>query len=264
MYKTTNNTKSKKIGIAVVVILIIILIFIFSNNDSNVKENQKNLDILNEKVSYLENCAVGPIEQVNWDPRIFIYRNFITPEEAEYIIARGTPLLERSRVVGENSDSVSSQRTSYGAFLSTDGDPVLMNIEKKIEKWTMLPIDHGESLYLLRYEKGQEYKPHYDYFSGPGSEEHINTAGQRTVTVIIYLNEPEIGGETIFPNAKPEPIKLAPNVGDAVLFHNMKPDGNLDPNSIHGGAPVLEGTKYIITKWIRVEKFPFSWWIGRA
>jgi prolyl 4-hydroxylase len=57
----------------------------------------------------------------------------------------------------------------------------------------------------------------------------------------------EDGGETVFPSAKakrssPFPFKLfakkglsvKPKMGDALLFWNLKPDGSLDPKSLHG------------------------------
>jgi hypothetical protein len=53
-------------------------------------------------------------------------------------------------------------------------------------------------MYFLRYEVGQQYKPHHDYFS---DEVYIRDAGNRIATVVMYLGEPEEGGETVFPMA---------------------------------------------------------------
>jgi len=35
----------------------------------------------------------------------------------------------------------------------------------------------------------------------------------------------------------------------------MLPDGNVDPKSLHGGNPVIKGTKWAMTKWIREKPF---------
>lgn len=42
----------------------------------------------------------------------------------------------------------------------------MQDIERRIADWTHLPKENGEHFYLIRYEVGQEYKPHQDYFHG--------------------------------------------------------------------------------------------------
>ena len=78
----------------------------------------------------------------------------------------------RSRVVGAGEEIVSDHRTSSGIFLDTDGDLEIIKIEKKISEWLSIPPIHYESFYLLRYQTGEQYKPHYDYFDKSASQ-HI-------------------------------------------------------------------------------------------
>lgn len=40
-------------------------------------------------------------------------------------------------------------------------------------------------------------------------------------------------------------FKYRPRRGDAVLFHSLTPDGQIDPRSLHGGCPVLKGVKWV-------------------
>jgi Rps23 Pro-64 3,4-dihydroxylase Tpa1-like proline 4-hydroxylase len=47
---------------------------------------------------------------------------------------------------------------------------------------------------IQRYERGQKYEPHFDYFNVK-----IN---HRYATVLMYLSTVDKGGETVFPNAK--------------------------------------------------------------
>ncbi len=68
----------------------------------------------------------------------------------------------------------------------------------------------------------------------------------------MYLNTPEAGGETIFPYAH---IKVTPCKGDALLFFDCQIDGAVDPLTLHGGAPVTSGEKWLATKWLRQYLF---------
>ncbi len=38
-------------------------------------------------------------------------------------------------------------------------------------------------------------------------------------------------------------FKYMPRMGDAVLFWGVKPNGDIDPHSLHGGCPVKRGEK---------------------
>jgi hypothetical protein len=44
-------------------------------------------------------------------------------------------------------------------------------------------------------------------------------------------------------------------VGDALLFFSHTPSLNVDPHSLHGGSPVVRGTKYSATKWMRINRY---------
>jgi prolyl 4-hydroxylase len=87
-------------------------------------------------------------------------------------------------------------------------------------------------------------KPHFDFFPS-----NIEDKGQpaRFATLLLYLNNPEKGGETSFPrwvNAKTKDIlEVTPSVGKAVLFYNQLPDGNYDDRSQHSAKPLIKGEK---------------------
>eukprot|EP01124_Arcella_intermedia_P019099 TRINITY_DN2623_c0_g1_i1.p1 TRINITY_DN2623_c0_g1~~TRINITY_DN2623_c0_g1_i1.p1 ORF type:complete len:266 (+),score=17.71 TRINITY_DN2623_c0_g1_i1:36-800(+) len=187
------------------------------------------------------------IETVSWSPRIFVYHNILTTEECDHIVELGAAEVTRSQVVGDKGASeVNNARTSYGVFLSKyEEDPVLKKLRHRISDWTHLPEANGETFYLLRYEVGQEYKPHNDYFR---DDMDLGAAGNRIATVLTYLSTPESGGETVFPNAG---LQVKATKGNAVLFWDITPDGKSDPMSLHGGNPVISGTKWAMTKWIR-------------
>ncbi|XP_016510559.1 putative prolyl 4-hydroxylase 10 [Nicotiana tabacum] len=210
------------------------------------------------------------VEVISLEPRAYIYHNFLSKEECEYLISLAKPHMQKSTVVdsatGKSKDS--RVRTSSGTFLARGRDKVIRNIEKRIADFTFIPVEHGEGLQVLHYEVGQKYEPHYDYFL---DEFNTKNGGQRIATVLMYLSDVEEGGETVFPAAKGNysvvpwwnelsecgkgGLSVKPKRGDALLFWSMKPDATLDPSSLHGGCPVIKGNKWSSTKWIRVHEY---------
>lgn len=203
------------------------------------------------------NDVVGSVEVLSWkEPRVFLYRNFLSAAECDYIISKGlSEGLRRSTVVAGDSGTVSQARTSSGKFLRSTNDPVLQRIEERVAVFSQMPVENQEQFYLLEYQEGQKYDVHPDFFP-PEDEQYKNhiQAGQRKLTVLMYLSAPEAGGETFFPDAIAKDLKVAPSRGDAVLFHSMNPDGSMDWHSVHGSAPVHAGVKYALTKWVRVDR----------
>ncbi|OVA15945.1 Oxoglutarate/iron-dependent dioxygenase [Macleaya cordata] len=210
------------------------------------------------------------MEVISWEPRAFVYHNFLSEEECKYLINLASPHMEKSTVVdsetGKSKDS--RVRTSSGTFLKRGQDKIIRSIEKRIADFTFIPEDHGEGLQILHYEVGQKYEPHYDYFL---DQFNTKNGGQRIATVLMYLSDVEEGGETVFPAAKgnissvpwwnelsecgKKGLSVKPKMGDALLFWSMRPDASLDPSSLHGGCPVIRGNKWSSTKWIHVNEY---------
>ena len=145
-----------------------------------------------------------------------------------------------------------SARTSSGMFFSRGQNQLIAAIEERIANVTGIPVENGEGMQVLRYQVGQEYRPHYDQFdlTNPGSTSHISRGGQRIATLLIYLNTPEAGGETVFPNAN---VSVSAIQGNVLLFRYPNPADT--PLTLHGGNPVIKGEKWVATKWMRVGEF---------
>merc|ERR1712177_178204 len=45
-------------------------------------------------------------------------------------------------------------------------------------------------------------------------------------------------------------LSIKPTNSKAVLFYSQYPNGTLDRTSIHGGCPVLDGTKWLANLWV--------------
>ncbi|XP_021649713.1 prolyl 4-hydroxylase 1 isoform X2 [Hevea brasiliensis] len=182
--------------------------------------------------------------------------------ECDYLRATALPRLQISTVVDTKTGKgiKSSVRTSSGMFLSSEEKkrPMIQAIEKRISVYSQVPIENGELIQVLRYEKSQFYKPHHDYFSDTFN---LKRGGQRVATMLMYLSDNVEGGETYFPMAGSgecncggkvvKGLSVKPIKGDAVLFWSMGLDGQSDPNSLHGGCEVLSGEKWSATKWMR-------------
>jgi len=161
-------------------------------------------------------------------------------------------------VVGPNGTAIASKaRSSRGTWNVDAKHPALIKAGKQVADWVHLPVKARESFYIIKYEVGEEYQPHYDSFDDtPEGQKYSGPSGNRVATVLIYLHSPIRGGETIFPrNGHPGgSLEVKVVAGDALLFWDFTTDFQLDQYSLHGGKPVLEGEKWSMTGWIRMGK----------
>ena len=128
--------------------------------------------------------------------------------------------------------------------------PAVRLVEDRIADLTGFDPAFGEPIQGQRYAVGQEFKQHTDYFDPAGGDfaRFCATAGNRTWTVMVYLNEPEAGGATRF---KAIDKIIQPETGKLVAWDNRRPDGAPNPASLHAGMKVRAGVKIVITKWFR-------------
>lgn len=195
-----------------------------------------------------------PVLAAMHKPRIVVFGNLLSDTECEALIAAARPRLARSLTVAVETggEELNADRTSEGMFFERGANELIGNIETRIATLLTWPIENGEGLQVLRYPPQAEYKPHYDYFDPcqAGTPVVLKRGGQRVATLIIYLNEPEQGGATVFPDVH---FEVAPKRGNAVFFSYDRPHPSTQ--SLHGGAPVLRGEKWIATKWLRERRF---------
>ncbi|TMU73972.1 2-oxoglutarate-dependent dioxygenase [Pseudomonas fluorescens] len=183
-------------------------------------------------------------------PRIVVFADFLSEEECELLMAAARPRLERSKVQGKEERVLSETRTSEGMFFRRQETDFVGRIEQRISTLLNWPLEYGEGIQVLRYGPGAEFAPHHDYFDPRHFEKPLLRGGQRVATLIMYLHEPEQGGATVFPDIN---LSIFPAKGSAVFFSYHKPDPST--LSLHGGAPVIAGEKWIATKWLREGEF---------
>lgn len=195
----------------------------------------------NPRVQWLESPFV----------QLYVCQQFLSDKDCDYLIntidsnARPSTLYK------------GTERDGYRTSSSCDVDPdhpEIQRIDNKIADLLGIPNSHSEVLQGQRYAVGQEFKDHHDFFHE--SEKYwpneARQGGQRTWTAMAYLNEPEEGGGTAFPQLD---YVVEPRRGMLLIWNNMDLDGKPNQNTLHAGSPVVKGTKYIITKWFRLNKW---------
>jgi prolyl 4-hydroxylase len=187
-------------------------------------------------------------------PHIVVFGNVLSDDECDALIAAAKPRMNRSLTVATKTggEELNADRTSNGMFFRRDENDVVKTLEARLAALVNWPIENGEGLQILHYRPGTEYKPHYDYFdpNEPGTATILKRGGQRVATIIIYLSEPEKGGGTTFPDVQ---LEVAPKRGNAVFFSYDR--AHPSTKTLHGGAPVIAGEKWIATKWLRERRF---------
>ena len=178
---------------------------------------------------------------------LFNRRAFLSPAACAALIAE----IDRVRRPSTIADSIgdAAYRTSETGDLPAEL-PVVREVEALLATLTGLDPAHGEPLQGQRYAVGQEFKGHTDYFEPSGADyfHYCGATGNRTWTAMVYLNEPEAGGATRF---KAVDKLIQPETGKLVCWNNRRPDGSLNPATLHHGMKVRAGVKYVITKWWR-------------
>ena len=182
---------------------------------------------------------------------LFIARNFLPPETCTALIDRIDRVRRPSTISDSNGDA--SYRTSETGDLDP-ADPVVIDVEARIAALSGLDGRYGEPLQGQRYAVGQEFKGHTDYFepNGVDFERYCGVAGNRTWTVMVYLNQPDAGGATRF---KAIDKIVQPETGKLLAWNNRRADGTLNPATLHHGMKVRSGVKYVITKWFREREW---------
>lgn len=178
---------------------------------------------------------------------MFIRKEFLEPEICTELMRQIDADRRPSTIADPNGDY--AFRTSETCDLKSS-DPVVAEVERRITALMGITPRNGEPLQGQRYEVGQEFKAHTDYFEPSGADyaRYCTIAGQRTWTVMIYLNTVDAGGATRF---KAIDKIVQPETGKLLAWNNLRVNGTPNPSTLHHAMKVRAGTKYVITKWFR-------------
>lgn len=196
-----------------------------------------------DRMRPLEDFSPDAGEVLSQSPFIKLVRGAFTKEECGYLRVSAEPKLQPSFVIDPaNGRRIPHPiRTSTGtSFGPTEEDWIVRKINERIARISGTDAACGEPLHILRYEPGQQYRPHLDALPGENN--------QRDWTVLVYLTGDYSGGETRFDEID---LTVRGEEGDALVFRNVGEEGRADPATRHAGLPVGDGLKWLATRWIR-------------
>lgn len=209
-----------------------------------VRDMSDETSILPIQSFYLLNDCVVAAELLNKAPLVMRFESVLSDDECQQLIKAAASRLKESRLVNK---VVSEIRSSRGMFFEEEENPLIQRIERRISELMNVPIEHAEGLQVLHYAPGQEYKAHHDFFR-PNTPSAKNN---RISTLVIYLNDVEEGGETVFPLLQ---LSVKPKRGSAVYFEYFYRDQALNDLTLHSSVPVVRGEKWVATQWMRRQR----------
>ena len=220
-----------------------LLIFIYIYNELNKQNETFSNDSDLELGSYNQFKQLDNLQPIN------IYDNIIDSDDCNQLLKISDGKFIQSTLYKSSASGFvdTKSRSSTNFYFNRGENNLIRKIENKISNLLNINLDQIEPLQIAKYDKGQEYKYHYDYFD--------DTDNQRQYSIIIYLNDlNELdGGATHFPLYK---CKFYPYKGRAVQWSNINSDKSLNKLSLHAGQPILtDKTKYILTIWTREKSY---------
>lgn len=179
-----------------------------------------------------DRAAALEVRRLAEKPDLFVIDDFADESECAAILREAVRLAP--------SVQTKHDRTGFSFEMPIGGDETLRRLTGRIHRLTGMGNDGPQTLRFRRYSPGESHPLHSDAYE-------INGRSLVT-TAILYLDEPQAGGETHFPFAEPAPIRVAPKRGRLAVWFSYRPDGSLDPAARHESLPVFSGEKATLTE----------------
>jgi prolyl 4-hydroxylase len=179
--------------------------------------------------------------------KYFLYEidNILSSAECEQLIKYSKyKQFKDSTVFNSYSNVINDNRKSKTTWFKLNENEIESKCSKIAKKLTNTDDCNLEDLQLVYYQIGGYFRPHHD----ATKDANVNTiVTSREYTLLIYLNDIEEGGETVFPYLN---LEIKPQKGKGILFRTLDDNDKIIPESLHGGKPVIKGEKWICNKWI--------------
>ena len=193
--------------------------------------------------------------KVNDDPLVVVFENFLDDLEVEQLLAAADAKLQTALVSDDKSGVESAGRSGRNCWIPHSYNAVIEDLSLRVAEVVGIPLENAESLQIVHYAESQQYAPHFDAWDAATErgQRCMVKGGQRMVTCLMYLNDVEEGGGTSFPKLD---MEVRARKGRMLLFHNCHAGSTVrNPNSLHGGMPVLKGQKWACNFWFREKSY---------
>jgi prolyl 4-hydroxylase len=192
-------------------------------NPLKTAEQQKPLyyDKVNTNLLYLPNAIAFGSENTE----LYSVENFLTEHQCDQLI----------EIIKDVSTSqLTIKDNSFGRM-----------IDKQICDYIGIDASYADAIQAEYLEVGQQSKEYRSHFDAGRMDIQSSLGCQSTYTVVIYLNDVEQGGETVFPKLG---ASFKPQRGSAVIWNNLNPDGSINNQISHHITPLLSGQSFFIKK----------------
>ncbi|XP_034116500.1 prolyl 4-hydroxylase subunit alpha-2-like isoform X2 [Drosophila albomicans] len=196
------------------------------------------------------------MELVGLDPYMVLYHDVISDKEISELQSLAVPSLKRATVFQQATgrNTVVKTRTSKVTWLADGFNNLTGVLNRRVMDMTGFNVVGSEMLQVMNYGLGGHYDKHYDYFNSSLATNLTKMNGDRIATVLFYLTDVEQGGATVFPNIQKA---VFPTKGAAIIWYNLKHDGEGDQRTLHAACPVIVGSKWVCNKWVRERQQAF-------
>jgi len=186
---------------------------------------------------------------------VFACAGFAPPPVCDWLIARAAPNLQPSLVHDAKSGELRTDPIRTATTTGLDTNLITTIMQERAARVCGIPVSHHEPPSIISYEPGQKFDLHYDFLDPrqPGAADELATFGQRTITIVTYLNTEFEDASTDFPRLD---LSFRGAKGDAIIFSNVLPDGAPDTKTLHAGWPPRAGRKWVLSQWIRNKPRP--------
>ncbi|KAH8332866.1 hypothetical protein KR074_012167 [Drosophila pseudoananassae] len=234
---------------------------------NNIKESCKGTFISrNSRLKCFYNSSTTPfiriaplkMEQVGLDPYVVLFHNVLSPQEISELIKMSDRKLVQAITIKKDSFK-KLVRTAKGLWTQQGYRELTKRISRRIHDMSGLELADAEMFQIINYGIGGHYGKHMDYFNSSGTfftgyyrNRTKKYLGDRIATVLFYLSDVEQGGATVFPKVSNFPrYTVYPRAGTALMWYNLHTDGIGDKSTLHAACPVIVGSKWVMTQWIR-------------
>jgi prolyl 4-hydroxylase len=189
-------------------------------------------------------------ERIHDQSAIFVCRGFAPAALCDWLIERAQSRVAPAYVNDARTGEIRVDPTRTAHSIGVDYDVVSAMMQERAARLTRVPVTHHEPPNVISYEVGQKFDYHHDYLDPEQTAllPVLLAYGQRTITIVTYLNTAFEGAATDFPRLG---IAFKGGKGDAIVFSNVRPDGTPDANTWHAGLPPTAGRKWVLSQWIR-------------